>query len=540
MLKILIVDDEPDICELIHKLIDWEELELTSLGSSQNGIDAMEIILRQKPDIVITDIQMPGMTGLEMIEKAIQQKLQTKFIVVSGYREFEYAQQAIRFGVEDYLLKPISKTDLNLVLKRLLQENGAVLERRASENAMRNELRQKTVILRGNELRQTLTDYSRAFHNELFSFKPGVFLVVCVHVSYRDKTEINRGTIRNVLENIALRVQALFKDDVFDMEYVVTDCNAYILTNYSEECHTSYRERCSSLQSLLGDVSIQYQNLLITFAIGSPYDTPKDIWKAFESAEDANVLRIYTGSSKLIEHRKLRAALPDTPECKFSAEDSQALIRYIETLQKDAALALIRSVYGTFRTMESYCLGNLFRVTRTMILRIRQEVVNMGLRENLSPAEEKESGIPSENMVHKRLANCDTVDEQADFLCEYVSSEIDYCIGLQMKKVGEPIRIAQEYVRAHIDRQISLEEVSEQAFVSAGYLSTLFKERTGKNFSDYVIEMRIEEAKRLLRQPALSMSDIAERIGYADARHFSKVFQKMVGVKPTAYRKFYV
>lgn len=298
MLKILIVDDEPDICELIHKLIDWEALKMTSLGSSQNGIDAMEIILRQKPDIVITDIQMPGMTGLEMIEKASQQKLQTKFIVISGYREFEYAQQAIRFGVEDYLLKPISKTDLNLVLKRLLQENGAFLERRASENAMRNELRQKTAILRGNELRQTLTDYSRAFHNELFSFKPGVFLVVCVHVSYRDKTEINRGTIRNVLENIALRVQALFKDDVFDMEYVVTDCNAYILTNYSEECHTSYRERCSSLQSLLGDVSIQYQNLLITFAIGSPYDTPKDIWKAFESAEDAIVLRIYAGSSK--------------------------------------------------------------------------------------------------------------------------------------------------------------------------------------------------------------------------------------------------
>lgn len=101
MLKILIVDDEPDICELIHKLIDWEALKMTSLGSSQNGIDAMEIILRQKPDIVITDIQMPGMTGLEMIEKASQQKLQTKFIVISGYREFEYAQQAIRFGVED-------------------------------------------------------------------------------------------------------------------------------------------------------------------------------------------------------------------------------------------------------------------------------------------------------------------------------------------------------------------------------------------------------------------------------------------------------
>ena len=91
MLKILIVDDEPDICELIHKLIDWEALKMTSLGSSQYGIDAMEIILRQKPDIVITDIQMPGMTGLEMIEKASQQKLQTKFIVSLNMPSRRYA-----------------------------------------------------------------------------------------------------------------------------------------------------------------------------------------------------------------------------------------------------------------------------------------------------------------------------------------------------------------------------------------------------------------------------------------------------------------
>ena len=132
MLKILIVDDEPDICELIHKLIDWEELELTSLGSSQNGIDAMEIILRQKPDIVITDIQMPGMTGLEMIEKASQQKLQTKFIVISGYREFEYAQQAIRFGVEDYLLKPSGLYRINSSRTTSEQEGNLRCPTRAS------------------------------------------------------------------------------------------------------------------------------------------------------------------------------------------------------------------------------------------------------------------------------------------------------------------------------------------------------------------------------------------------------------------------
>ena len=132
------------------------------------------------------------------------------------------------------------------------------------------------------------------------------------------------------------------------------------------------------------------------------------------------------------------------------------------------------------------------------------------------------------------------MDELADFVCEYVAAEIDYCSLLQTKKVGEPIRIAQEYIRTHIDRQMSLEEVSEKAFVSPGYLSTLFKERTGKNFSDYVVEMRVEEAKRLLRQASYNVGEVAERVGYADARHFSKVFQKVVGIKPTAYRKFYV
>ncbi len=540
MLKILIVDDEPDICELIHKLIDWEDLGLVSLGSSQNGVDAMEIILRQKPDIVITDIQMPGMTGLEVIERASQQKLPTKFIVISGYREFDYARQAIRFGVEDYLLKPISKTDLNLLLKRLLKESGAVRERRASEEAIREELQRKTAVLRGNELRQTLTDFSRTFHTELFAFQPGVFWVVCVHASCRDKADIHQSTIQKVLENVAMRVRECFKDQAFDIEYVVTDCNAYILMNYSEERHSSYKQRCEALQRQLTDTSTQYQNLRFTFAAGSPVYDEGDIWRAFETAEQAGVLRLYAGSDKVIEHQRLRASLPDVPECRFSAEDSQTLISRVETLQKDAALALIRSVYDGFRTAKSFSVSNLFNVTRTLILRIRSEAEAMGQRDELALSAGEDSDIPTENMIHRRLANCDTVDELADFLCEYTAAEIDHRSMLQMKKVGEPIRAAQEYVRAHIDRQISLEEVSERAFVSAGYLSTLFKERTGKTFSDYVIETRIEEAKRLLRDPSLNISGIAERVGYADQRHFSKVFQKMVGVTPTAYRKFYV
>ncbi len=540
MLRVLIVDDEPDICELIHKLIDWEEMDMVSLGSVQNGIAAMEIILRQKPDIVITDIQMPGMTGLELIEKVTLQKLQTKFIVISGYREFEYAQQAIRFGVEDYLLKPISKKDLNLVLHRISQECGAAMEKQASETAILDELRQKNVILRKNELRQTLTDPHRAFHGELFSFHPGIFLAVCVHASYRNKAELHRSSAQKILENISLRIREEFKNTVFDMEHIANDCNSYILLNYASDCPVSYTDRRNTLQRLLHEATTQYQNLRVTFAMGTPVNTVDEIRDAIATAEEGDVLRLYAGTDKVIEQMKLRAGLPDTPECKISTEDIQKLLQLVETMQKDAALKLIRSIYSEFRGVESYSISGLFAATRNTMLRIRSDIVENGLRENLDGEEAQQAGIFTEKAIHRQLTNCDTVDDLADVFCEYVASEIDYCQNIQSQRLGMPIQIAQEYVRVHIDRQISLEEVSEQAFVSAGYLSTLFKERTGKNFSDYVVETRIDEAKRLLRQPEMSIGEVAQRVGYADARHFSKVFQKVVGVKPTAYRKFYL
>lgn len=539
MLKLLIVDDEPDICELIHKLIDWEAFDFLSLGSVQNGIDAMEIILRQKPDIVITDIQMPGMTGLEMIEKACQMDLQTSFIVISGYREFEYAQQAIRFGVEEYLLKPINKTDLNLVLKRLVQEKGAVQQRQDHAANLQSELLRKNAILRGNELRQTVMDPNRTFNTELFTFQPGEFLVAVVHASFKDRSGIDTDAISNVLENIALRIQDRFKDSCFDCEYVLNDCNAYVFMNYSDDLHLSYKERRDSLQLLLREISVQYQNLCITFALGSPFYSEKDIGRAVETAEHANCLRLYAGSAKVVEHVKLHSQLSNIV-CAFSIEDRQRLFQLVESLQKAEACSLVHSVYQAFENSGSYDICNLFQVTRSMILQLRYQISTQGLREEVYQPLDSGQMIPTESDIHTQLANCDSIPDLCSFLCSYISAEIDYCKALQQQKVGEPIRIAQEYVRTHINRQISLEDVSAQAYVSPGYFSTLFKERTGKNFSDYVIEMRIEEAKRLLRQPALSISEVADRVGYADARHFSKVFQKAVGVKPTAYRKFYV
>ncbi|MEG1575342.1 MAG: response regulator, partial [Clostridium sp.] len=118
MLKVIVADDEEKICQLIVKLVDWTSLGMEVAAIASNGIEAMEKIISLKPDIVITDIRMPGYDGLELIKRAKSEGINTEFIIISGYRHFEYAQNAIRYGVGDYLLKPIKKDELMDALKR--------------------------------------------------------------------------------------------------------------------------------------------------------------------------------------------------------------------------------------------------------------------------------------------------------------------------------------------------------------------------------------------------------------------------------------
>lgn len=529
MLKLLIVDDEPDICALIHKLIDWEDLEITSLGSALNGIEAMEIILRQSPDIVITDIQMPGMTGLEMIEKATGLQLPINFIVVSGYSEFEYAQQAMRFNVKDYLLKPISKTDLNLVLKRIAQDRVIQNEKEEKTAALESEYRNRTHLLRRNELRLSIADPMRGgFNTELFHFGDGDFLALTIHAGFRDKTKIELQTIQNVLANIAGRIQNHFQKDCFDIEYSENDRSAVVLMNYSPKMHRPYKEKKKSLQFLLDEYAVQYRHLCISMALGQRCGSPLEIGTALHTSEAASRMRLLYGTDKVIEYVSHTQKYP-VPS--FSREDLRSIAASVESLNAGAALTQISGILDEMENLESHAEYTFLDVMASALIFVRDEV---------SAYNGQDISEINSSMIHLRLDNCDSMEDIRECCRDVIEGLERNCRELQENRVSKPVRIAQEYIGSHLSQQISLDEVAQKAFVSPGYMSTLFKEQTGENFMDYVIRQRINEAKRLLRTTGMSIGDIAVSVGYADPRHFSKVFQKQVGMKPSEYRDFYI
>ena len=144
MLKVVIADDEARVCSLIQMLIDWDELDMTLCGTAGNGIEALELVKTQHPDILITDIRMPGCHGLELIERAKQVSPHLEIVIISGYAHFEYAQSAIRHGVGDYLLKPINKQELMSTLRKLAQR----CRTRASLGSEVEQLRRSSRLLR--------------------------------------------------------------------------------------------------------------------------------------------------------------------------------------------------------------------------------------------------------------------------------------------------------------------------------------------------------------------------------------------------------
>ena len=486
MLKILIVDDEPDICALINKLIDWEGLNLTSLGSSLNGIEA------------------------------------------SGYSEFEYAQQALRFNVKDYLLKPISKTDLNLVLKRLAQDRMTQNEKEQKTAALENEYQNRTALLRRNELRQSITDPMRnTFNTDLFSFGDGEFLALTIHASFREKTGIDLQTIQNVLISIAGRVQDHFLKDCFDIEYSVNDCSAVVLMNYSPETHRSYKEKRKKLQIMLDEYCIQYRHLCISMALGCVCKKPQEIGTVLHTSESASRMRLLTGTDKVIEFIEHTQRYP-VPS--FAREGLRNIAASVESLNTPASLMQLYAILDVIEERKSYAEFSFFDVIASALIFIKEEISAYTGQE---PAEINNS------LIHIRLANCDTMKDIRDCCRDVIDGLSKHCREVQESRVSKPVRIAQEYIGSHLNQQISLDEIAQKAFVSPSYLSTLFKEQTGENFMDYIIRQRINEAKRLLRTTGMSVSDVASSVGYADPRHFSKVFQKQVGMKPSEYRDFY-
>lgn len=534
MLKVLIADDEQKICQLIEKLVNWTELGMQVAATAENGVEALEMIQKHRPNIVITDIRMPGYDGLELVRMGKELNPGMEFVIISGYRHFEYAQTAIRYGVNAYLLKPIKKDELTETLKKLSgkfreeteqlsHEEKLKLTMKTDEETLRQTFVSDLVFRRNKErLQYSLEQVCQEFH---FSFCPGEFSMAILKMDGRvfDVQE----NLRFMAEKARHAMDRLLKEYTWEYEMTCVGSFFYILLNFDEK-HQGNLHR--QMKALLDEMRIQggiFKDSSATMALGTVCQELSGLELSLKNARRMIEERLIAGTGKLLEGElpKRESFAESSLFTDFNHRMSQAL----ESLE-------VFSVRDSMIELKTRMLA-LPDVTGHEIVQMSKEVCNLYLffMKNYRIRIE-------EDFMENFLAgaeNCSSASELFDYLIRRITISYEKAARLKRQDENRPIRIVKQYVSEHYGEPLTLEQASTLAALSPAYFSTVFKKDTGMTFLEYLSKVRMDMAKRLLKETNRTVADICQTVGYSDVRYFSKTFAKYSGLKPNEYRKLY-
>ncbi|MGP1376247.1 MAG: response regulator transcription factor [Bulleidia sp.] len=524
----IIVDDEYRIGQLISKLIHFNELSISILKIFDNSMEALKFICENKPDIVISDIQMPMIDGLELIRRTIERDLHPHFILISGYREFEYARTALKYGVEDYLLKPVNEEELNKILQNVCSRHSR-MQKEEEENKKLKESAKREHILNGRDALLVLLKSPYLGSIEMFNrsyrthFQTGDFLLLSIKLDYEfieEETSQNQFLIRTIVTSF----ENYFRNVVYEQLYAaVTDDEIYGLLNYETGKTDDLTE---SLRRFFYEIINKVESIPsyhATVAISDKCDL-QDVFDQRKVIQRRISQRYCYGTNRVIAETNVSlTAYKPTLEYGLKAKLSFAAASFDNT-------ALKEYIDDAFSTLLPVKPEEANRVSE-----LAYDVVDCVLAE-YSPTDEIRS---EKERIYKRIGHCWCIENIIEVLKKELSDVVTEQERRHKTQTRKPIKEALDYIHNHYGEKITLETISDLLQINASYFSTIFKKETGENFQNYLTKFRIEKAKELLITTQDTMASIAAKVGYTDTRYFSQIFIKTVGLKPSLYRKMY-
>lgn len=536
MFKVIIADDEDRICQLIYKLVSWETLGMSVVGIAHNGIEALDLIKTHTPDIVITDIRMPGYDGLELIGKAKEHSLSIEFIIISGYQHFDYAQKAIKYGVMDYLLKPIKKEELVTTLTKMRERYLERSEQLSNEEKMKLNLKNNTDKLRIGFFNEILSQRVKRFKeisiemiNEeyKYEFLEGYFQIITIKLGGIEQPYYSN--VKFLEEKIIHIIKHCLQEYCYDCECFFEANLCYCIINYKGDNKKSIRKQC---KVLLDEIILQkdiFENMECTIGLGVAQDNIQNIGDSLRTAIWAYEQRLVLGTNRIIEYDF--ASPSQLADSKLFYDFNKEMNLALERLDKNAVISAIRFLREGIK--------NRPETNGHEIIQMTKEVCNLYLffmRNNKFLVEEDNTFFEDYCMG---IDNCGSIHQLFHYLTTTITSSLEKVIEDKKCLDTKPIREAKSYIQENYMNPVTLEELSNYIGFNATYFSSLFKKDTGYTFLEYLSETRMNKAKQLLKETNFSIAVICEQVGYKDIKHFTKTFAKYTGLKPNEYRKLY-
>lgn len=534
MLKVLIADDESKVCQLIEKLVDWAALDMQVVATAENGIEALEKIREYHPDIAITDIRMPGYDGLELVRLGKEYNPKMEFVIISGYRHFEYAQSAIRYGVNAYLLKPMKKDELMDALGRLGEkfrekteqlsyEEKVKLTLKSDEETLRQKLLTDIVYRRDKGLlKNPVEKFNQEFHYEL---QPGNY---CIGILKLDGHVFDDAdNLRFMADKVRSTMGRLLPGYTFEYEMAPLGSFFYFLLNFEEGQWTDVRRQ---MRMLLDEVRVQggiLKDFAVTLSLGSVCSEISGLDASLKRARLLIEERLIAGTGKLLE-----GELPE----RESFVDSDLFVEFNNKMSQALETLEVFPVREAMMQLKSQMLASR-GISGHEILQMTKEVCNL----YLFFMKNYRIRIEDDFLENYNLGaeNCASAAELFDYLIRKITVSYEKAARMKRQDEKRPIRVVKQYIGEHYGEPLTLDDVSAIAELSPAYLSTVFKKDTGMTFLEYLSRVRMDMAKQLLKETSCTVADICAQVGYSDVRYFTKTFTKYSGLKPNEYRKLY-
>ena len=536
-MRLLIAEDELWLRKRLVSTIDWSSYGISEVYEAEDGGEALEIALKEKPDIVITDIRMPELSGIDLMKKLNENSIFSKMIVVSGYDDFEYAQGALRMGAINYLLKPVDEEELLDSVKRCVEElkkeknKETVFDKQSAASEMLMEHIYEDLIFETSEKRteELLQKLSR---KEIgFPFQSAAV----VNMQVREHTFFVNDKVKSDMWSVYQWLRRNLQEDCYECQYLYMRGSQIVLLLFGDDLEAKFMERVENWVQLILEALQKKLNISLFMAAGDVTDDFSGIHRSYEMAQKkikekrAEEKRILALRNQETE-QELNTRFDDV----YGEYDFKLLIKEIRNGDSEKAQTELQAILqSSSRRLQSADMMKLQLFYMNFINRIAGAC--------LPECEAYADELAMQCMTVMReliyIGSDTIVTEMWDCLRKFVEKLVEVYQENNGKRKHWMIDQVLQYVEENYNTALSTRDIAGRFFMNTSYLSKLFHEQMGCTFSNYLINVRVEKAKMMLTQTNMKLYDIAEAVGYTNVQYFSTIFKEKEGLTPSAFRQ---
>lgn len=535
MLKLLIVDDQKKEREGISGIIDWESIGIIIAGEASNGREGLNRAIELRPEIIITDVVMPYSDGFNMIEEIKKILPGTKFIFVSCYSDFKYAQKAMQLNASAYILKPIIANELQNAVISIVETCNREKQKFFEDEQLEKQLKESIPFLRNNFLKNLVFGL---YKEEEAVWENIKFLSLDIDISKNfnillieidDYYEITKDyspmkkqllylNLINIAEEYTIQKKIGYLIPINESHIVIL-----IFLPGQESDFDKNRTVIDFATYLHGNLK-QRLGLSLTIGIGTFTENIMDLEQCYKQAEQTANLKFNLGKGSVL---KSEDRLIETKPINFNAESLQHEVKTLLTTGSSEDIK---------RFLDSHFISGIMTSSGAYTQFLCTSIINFAQLVLLEVGENLKSIFDNENIIYEKLFHLETIIDMKQwmtnvliFLQEFMGKRTD----LRKKRIVDQIK---KIVQESCNIDLSIIDIANHVYLSPSYTSLIFKQETGESIIEYLIKLRMEKAMQLLKNPSLKVYDVAEKVGYTNKSYFCLVFKEKTGMTPKEYR----